>query len=271
MWSMFRKRASTRAAAATPAVQETPLDPAIVFRSTGRCPVCERETAFEARNEGLRDFLLCVSCASLPRERALMHVLTLCMPRWREMTIHESSPAPRGASLKLATECPNYVGSQYLPDPATRTGGVRHEDLEALTFDDESLDLHVTQDVMEHIFHPTRAFAELGRTLRPGGLHAFTVPLVRQHHPTLVRARLAAGGEVEYLEPAEYHGNPVGDGKALVTLDWGFDICDHIARASGLHTTIFRIEDVSLGITGYYTDVLVSRKFAPDAVPVPIP
>ena len=47
--------------------------------------------------------------------------------------------------------------------------GVRCENLEELTFPDESIDLHISQDVMEHVFQPKRAFAEIARTLRPGG------------------------------------------------------------------------------------------------------
>jgi hypothetical protein len=35
------------------------------------------------------------------------------------------------------------------------------EDLEALTFPDESFDLVITQDVFEHVLRPAKAFAEI--------------------------------------------------------------------------------------------------------------
>ena len=46
----------------------------------------------------IRTEVLCANCGSLPRERALMYVIENFCPNWRELTIHESSPAPRGAS-----------------------------------------------------------------------------------------------------------------------------------------------------------------------------
>jgi SAM-dependent methyltransferase len=49
--------------------------------------------------------------------------------------------------------------------------GVRCEDLQALTFADESIDLHITQDVFEHLLDPRAAFREIARTLRVEGAH----------------------------------------------------------------------------------------------------
>jgi len=37
-------------------------------------------------------------------------------PNWRDLRIHESSPAERGVSLKVRNECPNYLETQYRPD-----------------------------------------------------------------------------------------------------------------------------------------------------------
>jgi ubiquinone/menaquinone biosynthesis C-methylase UbiE len=43
-----------------------------------------------------------------------------------------------------------------------------------LMFENESIDLHVMQDVFEHLFTPSAAFREIARTLRAGGAHVFT-------------------------------------------------------------------------------------------------
>ena len=55
--------------------------------------------------------------------------------------------------------------------PGTIVNAVRCENLEHLTFDNESVDLHITQDVFEHLFDPAAAFREIARTLRLGGAH----------------------------------------------------------------------------------------------------
>jgi len=70
-----------------------------------------------------------------------------------------------------------------------RAGNFRCENLEALTFANESIDLHITQDVMEHVFHPSKVFKEIARTLKLGGAHIFTVPIVNKHMPSILRAR----------------------------------------------------------------------------------
>jgi SAM-dependent methyltransferase len=144
--------------------------------------------------------------------------------------------------------------------PGTFHRGARCEDLAALTFEDCSLDLHVTQDVMEHVLQPAEAFREIARTLRPGGAHIFTVPLVRRNQPSVPRAVLVADGTVAHLLPPEYHGNPIDPDGSLVTRDWGFDIAKQIFDASGMFTHIVVIDDLSRGIRAELIEVCVSIK-----------
>lgn len=232
-----------------------------ILRSPGYCFTCDREVEFISEHPWLRDHFICSNCGSIPRERALMYVLETFYPNWRDAFIHESSPGGRGASIRLARECANYIPSQYFPGsaPGSRIRGTRCENLEALSFDNESIDLHITQDVLEHVFHPSRVFKEIARTLKPGGLHIFTVPLVNKTSPSKLRASLNKGSIV-YNEPEVYHGNPVGDGKSLVTVDWGYDICWHIFNACGLFTYLIHIDDLSKGIRAEYIEVLVTFK-----------
>ena len=62
------------------------------------------------------------------------------------------------------------------------------------------------------------------------------------------------------LLPEQYHGNPVGDGRALVTVDWGYDICEHIFYASRLFTHIVHMDDLERGLRAEYLEVLVTTK-----------
>jgi SAM-dependent methyltransferase len=191
-----------------------------------------------------------------------MLALEMYFPNWRDLTIHESSPAERGSSRRLARECEHYIPSQLYPDNklGSYVKGVRCENLEALTFADESVDLHITQDVMEHIFRPSRAFAEIARTLKPGGAHIFTVPLVNKHNPSTLRVKVDDAGGLIYLAPPIYHRNPISRDGALVTVDWGYDICVHIFNSSSLFTHLLYIDDISKGIRAEYIDVLVTLK-----------
>ncbi len=183
-------------------------------------------------------------------------------PEWPTMRIHESSPVMRGTSARLARDCPGYVSSQYFHGIASGElhRGHRCENLEQLSFADNSLDLHVTQDVFEHLFHPDRAFREIARTLKPGGAHVFTTPLTEKHKPTQVAASLSTQGEVIHHMKPEYHGNPVSDQGSLLTFRWGYDICDYIQRACGLSSMIVYLDVLEHGIRAEYIEVVITRK-----------
>jgi len=233
-----------------------------VLRNHGHCPICEQDVIFKSKEAWLRDHYFCSQCWSIPRERALMDTINKFFPEWRNARVHESSPGNRGVSDRLQKECHNHVASQYYPD--VRSGmmhdGFQSENLEQLSFADESIDLHITQDVMEHIFDPAAAFSEIARTLKSGGMHIFTVPLVNKLQPTTQRAKMEADGTVTHLMDEYYHGNPIGDGRSLVTYDWGFDICDYIFKHSNLFTYTICIDDIDKGIRAEYIEVLVTVK-----------
>jgi SAM-dependent methyltransferase len=181
---------------------------------------------------------------------------------WRELRIHESSPSDCSISHKLKCECKEYTATQYYPDKefGIKVNGVQNEDLENQTFQDEVFDIVITQDVMEHIFHPDKAFKEIARTLKKGGTHIFTVPIINKHKKTEVWAIKDKNGIPVFLKEPEYHLNPVDPKGSPVTMHWGFDIVDFIKQKSGLETTIEYIDDLNFGIRAEFIEVLVSFK-----------
>lgn len=211
----------------------------------GFCSICEKEVTFSSRSEWLRDHLFCSGCGSLPRERALMQVIKDYYPGYRDLKIHESSPGRKGVSDKLHHECAQYTASQYYPDLPHGTvhtsHGYRCENLESLTFNDNEFDLFITQDVMEHIYDPESAFKEIGRVLKPGGAHIFTVPLINKCKSTERWATCGADGKPVFLNTPEYHGNPIDPEGSPVTMHWGYDISQYIMSVSGMPTTIITL------------------------------
>lgn len=232
------------------------------FSHPGYCVCCDQAVTFECYHNWMRDNYFCTNCQCIPRERALMAAIEKHYPNWRELRIHESSPIQRGASLKLKNYCKNYLASQYYPDTeyGTIVDGFRNENLESQTFADESFDLVITQDVMEHVYHPDRVFYEIARTLATGGAHIFTVPMINKYAKTEVWATLNSDGTPNFLHSPEYHGNPVNPYGSPVTMHWGCDIIDYIYVASGLDTQIISLYDKHLGMMGEYNEVLITRK-----------
>lgn len=106
-----------------------------------------------------------------------------------------------GRAVSWQVDAPLYVPSQYYPGvaPEYLHRGVRCENLEALSFADANVDLHVTQDVLKHVFRPVKIFKEIVRTLKPGGMHISSVPIVRKFEQSRLHAKVV-DDIIQYLD-----------------------------------------------------------------------
>lgn len=229
----------------------------LFLQNDGYCVICNALTTFASQFDWLRDHYKCTRCGTIPRQRALVYFLNQMRPNWHVQEIHESSP-----SLDyFRNQCPNYSHSFYFEHtlPGSYHDGDRCENLEALTFPDDSFDIFITQDVLEHVFHPDQALAEISRVLREGGMHIFTTPKHKHLVESYRRARLI-NSEIEHLKEPEYHGNPISQEGSLVTWDYGADFDDLLCQWSGYKTSCFVLRDRYLGIDGEYLEVFVTQK-----------
>jgi SAM-dependent methyltransferase len=192
-----------------------------------------------------------------------MAAIEMHIPNWKDTRIHESSPVWRGVSQRLRIEAPGYTFSYF--DPSQPIGGPHfvagavNQNLENMTFEDESFDFFVTQDVFEHLFRPDLAVREIERVLKPAGIFIMTVPMVNLNRPSQRRAELS-GGIVRHIEPPAYHGDPVNAEGALVTFDWGFDACAYLSSCGSMQGAIIVFDDLTRGIRAAYNEVILMRK-----------
>jgi len=121
-------------------------------------------------------------------------------------------------------------------------------------------DIIITQDVPEHVFNPEKAFFEIARTLKKGGAHIFTVPIINRFKKSEIWATMGLNGKVIFNKTEEWHGNPVDAKGSPVTMHWGYDIIDYIKKHSGLETDIEYMYNLHYGIWAEYIEVLVSKK-----------
>jgi hypothetical protein len=233
-----------------------------MYNNSGFCPCCERATTFMSSEEWYRDHLICSNCQSIVRERAVALTLNEMTPKWRSQRIHESSPADRGISKKLRLQAPRYLASYHFPNKPVGefVGHLRNENLEKQTFFDETFDIVLTLDVMEHVFNPAKVYQEIYRTLCKGGFYIHTFPIRKWLVESAIpRAEMAHDGRVKFLVlPPEYHGSP--DGESLVTYDYGYNIAQQIAEWAPFDVRVIRFWDRNHGIIGEYTEVIVCRK-----------
>ena len=135
----------------------------------------------------------------------------------------------------------------------------------SLTFPDATFDLFVTQDVLEHVVRPDRALADITRVLKPGGAHVFTTP----KHKDLVQSRPRVhpqGTGIRHILDPVFHGSPIGDGRSLVTWDYGADFESLAYRWSGYLVSSYVLRDRRYGIDGEFLEVFVMVKEPVNAV-----
>lgn len=206
----------------------------------GFCPVCNKKTKFSSIRYNYREDLICHNCGASGRHRMLQLALNKFCPNFKTLTIHESSP---NKNLKyIYKKSPNYSASQFYPDKplGIKVNDFYNENLEQLTFKDNSFDVFITMDVLEHLYNPEKAFSEIARVLKPGGIHLFTVPIDNMFGKTEVWAKPDENGEPIFLKEPEWHGNPVSSKGSPCTMHYGYDILDMILKYSGMTTTIYR-------------------------------
>jgi 2-polyprenyl-3-methyl-5-hydroxy-6-metoxy-1,4-benzoquinol methylase/glycosyltransferase involved in cell wall biosynthesis len=114
--------------------------------------------------------------------------------------------------------------------------GVRSEDLQQLTYPDNYFDIILTSETLEHVPDPDRAWREISRTLKGGGFHIFTIPIVPWQRETIKRARVVGGRREDLLEPA-YH-SPWGREDVFVYTDFGMDVIEKLNEIE-LSTEVF--------------------------------
>ncbi|MBS0569298.1 MAG: class I SAM-dependent methyltransferase [Proteobacteria bacterium] len=221
-----------------------------------RCPYCGPSLIVRLRRDetGVR----CVRCGASAVHLAIGWALRRYAPRLEASAVCELSA--RGPLARhLACAARSAALSEYRSDvtPGAERDGVRCEDVQSLRYADASFDLVTHTEVLEHVADDTRAFAELRRVLRSGGLMLFTVPL--HEGPTRERARLRHGA-IEHLLPAAYHGDPLRGGGAIVVFrDYGADIVTRLL-AAGFSGAWIESADAAHGYWGHARAVVCARR-----------
>lgn len=206
------------------------------------CQVCGRASRLDGdwlfsdgRVVNFRERLVCPGCELNNRQRFMATVVRRTLGERSGPTAvylyEQVTPFFAWAERELDAE---VVGSEYLGhdvEGGATIEGIRHEDALALSFDDATFDVLISNDVFEHVPDIDRSLAECARVLKPGGRMLFSIPFHAGSDGTARRAELRDGDVVELL-PAQYHGNPISSGGSLVFYDHGWDVLDR-CRAAG--------------------------------------
>lgn len=204
---------------------------------SGVCNVCGKPSDFYYQDEKLwRESLNCLHCRSTSRYRSIAKGLLRAIFELSAVRSPSLAGLPRASQNNLSiydTQVPFYFEpcAYPIPDLLKKTGwmdvvtssyksevetgrafpdGSINQNLECLTFSDESFDIVITSDVMEHVRLDELAHKEIYRVLKPGGVYLFTVPHDNACEDSLIRVQivdpLRPDSDVNLLNP-EYHGD----------------------------------------------------------------
>lgn len=247
-----------------------------VFSLDGHCVVCGTQSTLRCslmystgtlpdgrQIPNWREHLDCRSCGFTNRLRACLHLASqerMLAPGARIYLTEQVTPLFDWVRARF----PDTVGSEYLrPDcpPGAIVNGVRHEDVQRLSFPDGSFDLILSFEVLEHVPHEKRAFAELARCLKPSGTLFITVPFRDDLEAHEVRALLREDGTIQHLMPAEYHGNPVDrEGGALCFRYYGWRLLDDLREAGFSDAEVWFYWSRRYGYLGNTNSIIVARR-----------
>lgn len=237
-----------------------------------KCPVCGRLSLAARFSDNLRESGNCVGCRATNRQRQLAWVIlqwllpgpvnksglsaVSALPR-RIFNTEAAGPIHRALAGGPGYVCSEYVGAVY--EPGEEIEGTRHEDLQALSFADASLDLVVSSDVLEHVPEPYQAHQEIFRVLDAGGAHVFTVPFLDSEELDQERSRLSVEGDVVHLLEPQYHTDPLREGGALVYTLFGLEMLVRLGEI-GFRAKVYNVRSPWHGIYGPNAFVFVAQK-----------
>ncbi len=237
-------------------------------RVRGECNVCGHGAGFLLRSENFREDLVCPRCKASNRKRQVVAVLLseTGLP-WQGSLARHADRLPQTiwvmetGPFAEAFDVQRLITSEYLSADhvsGRSYGGVRHEDVMAPSFRDESLDAVVSCDVFEHVPDPYAAHGKVFRCLKPGGIHVFTVPFHEHTARDEVRATVDNGVHRYHL-PKIYHGDPRRAAGALVYRVFSIEMLTTLARL-GYEVKLARVHSVRLAMLGANAVVFVARK-----------
>lgn len=177
-----------------------------------------------------REGSLCGSCHVNIRAQSLAKAIMLSKFGSNEATLKEWVENANKKRLRVCelNSCHNLHDTLKKIDDYeyAEYGTPSEQDIENLTYEDDSFDIVLHSETLEHVSNPGRAMQECRRVLKPGGLVIFTTPVV-----WLARTRrraMISKGKIEHILPPSYHGFKTDD--YLVFYEFGYDI-DNILRS----------------------------------------
>ena len=223
----------------------------------GKCSMCGKTVFVKLRNDDI-SAIRCVRCRASVTSMAIAKILKKLLPKWEDKKIYELSS--RGPFFKfLHKRASHLTYSEYFDGvtPGAYKGRVQCQDVQKLTYANDSFDVCTCTEVFEHVPNDLEGFREIYRVLKPGGLFLFTVPL--SDRKQTIECALLKEGKLIHLERPEYHDDHIrGVGAVLCYRNYGLDIVERLSLAGFKNTEIILVKVPTMW--GYDRPIVVASK-----------
>ena len=222
------------------------IDAAVAYLKThgahSDCLSTERRQSVILRSKNHRESLIVGNLNS--RQRPVLELVQSTtsqnLATRTRIHLHESVTP---FALRIKGSYPYTLASEYLPDQESlkKKFPNPHVDICDSRLPDESFDLIVSQEVLEHVPNIDKAFVDMERILRSNGCLIASFPFRQNSLSSLKKAMIGSDGSLHHLMEPECHGNPVDpDGGSLVFEVPGWDVLDRL-RNSGFETAAIHL------------------------------
>lgn len=177
-------------------------------------------TVDERRYFDFREGSSCIRCGSSVRLRNLGETILEVLNRkfdrhfqwFKDIADQDHREFFRAITIAEINSCATLhpyimaLPNVYYSEFGSADPNIPSEDLMHLTYSNDTFDLVLMTDVLEHVPDVDRALDEIGRILKPNGSFIFTVPMLFDRR-TRRRALGRKNGRVKHLLDPSYHGD----------------------------------------------------------------
>lgn len=228
------------------------------------CPICGKISRMDFCYEPLRETCVCKKCKSHNRQRQIALIICDVFSKLKDKNLRNLkefsklnnvdifSTEAHGSLHECLKNMETYTCSEYLGDTynsGTYVNGIMHQDIMDLSFSNESFDLVISADVLEHVSDPYMAHREIHRVLKPGGRHIFSVAFDQCEFLDILYTAVGENGELIYIKDPWYHIDPIRPEGALVFKIFSIEMLIEL-RKIGFYTNMYHLYSPRHGIIG---------------------
>ena len=202
------------------------------------CVICDKNTLLVRTDNSPRIGNRCLSCHSIAHHRAIFSLVCEYfgsdLHKLTGGSVYEISRhgalydklSILSANVQFDFHCSEFNNELNFGEIHN---GIRNENIELLSFEDNKFDLCTSTSLMEHVENDEAGFSEIYRCLKPQGYYIFTVPFSYKRKKTTIRAIRESDGNIKQLCIPEYHDDHRGEKSVFTWRNYGIDIMEKLA------------------------------------------